>query len=84
MGERLARLHDTHDSRVDLVLPVLEDSLCRLLVLVLCLAHLDRIDLDTKELVFESRVKIKLIVVLDLSALGLLAQHAHLAARERL
>ena len=35
---------------VDLVLPVLEDALGRLLVLLLGLTHLDRVDLDAEEL----------------------------------
>ena len=34
MGQRLAHLHDAHDGRVDLVLPVLEDALLRRLLLL--------------------------------------------------
>lgn len=52
--EILARLHDADDCGVDLVLPILEDSLARLLVLLLRLAQLDRVDFDAEQRVLEA------------------------------
>merc|ERR1740130_1698178 len=70
--EDLPRLHDPDDGGVDLVLPVLEDALGGLLVLLLSLAHLDRVDLDAEELLLEAGVEGEDVALLHLAPLGLL------------
>ena len=56
------------DRRVDLVLAVLEDALRRLLVLLLGLAHLDRVHLDAEELVLELAVDVEGVGLVDVAA----------------
>jgi hypothetical protein len=64
-----AHLHDTNDGGVHLVLSVLEDALRGARVLLLRLLHLNLINLDAEQLVFEFIVARKLVSVFHIFAL---------------
>ena len=84
MPDRLAALHDAHNGRLSLVLPVRRHPLVRLLVLFLGLLELDRVDLDSVFRVLEPQVHAECVRVIDVPAAWVLGQWAEFGAREGL
>ena len=84
MRDRLARLHNAHDGRLRLILPVRRDALVRLLILLGRLLQLDGVDLDAVPLVVEVEVHGECIRVVDVAAFRVFGQGAEFRACERL
>lgn len=72
--DRLATLHDPHNGRLGLEMPVCRDPLVRRLVLLLRLLQLDLVDLDAHLGVCESWIVREGVCRVDILALRVLRQ----------
>lgn len=84
MRDHLAGLHDAHNGRLGLVSPIGRDALMRLFIFFLSLLGLDLVDLDAVLGVGEVRVDGKGVGVIDVFALGRLAEYPVFGACEGL
>lgn len=80
MRNRLATLHDTHNCRLRLVVPIRRDSFVGRLVFLLGFFELDLVDFDAHLGVLESAVVRELVRVIDVFAFGLLGEYSILGA----
>lgn len=72
MTEGLASFHDTDNGCVNLVLSILEHSLCCVNILLLRLFELYLINFDSAKFVLELAVEEERIAIIDITALGFL------------
>lgn len=84
MTDMFPLLHDPHNGRLRLKLPVGRDTDMRFFVLLLCLFELDRVDLDTIFGVSEGCIEGEGICRANVTTLGVFGERSKFGAGKRL